>query len=184
LQDLAPNTKAQAEFTQLFGKGTGLRVAGTVPWAWRERNVLVPAIMELQGPLVDLDDMNVIRQLRNALAGLLARLGIQHLDISTLRSIERTVTQHVSRTLYDQGAAGLCFRSNRDDQPCFVLFEGRGTLEQSGATEPCTDDIPEFLQVCSEFSLIPERKHVSAHVVRGDTRFAFVDRVRQLVRRR
>ena len=66
----------------------------------------------------------------------------------------RPVTQAISRSLYDEGAAGVRFRSNLDDQPCTALFEGRGRLEPAGAPIPLTRDVPELLQVCAEYSLV------------------------------
>jgi hypothetical protein len=161
LQDLRPSTKTIAEFRELFGEAPELRAAGTVTWAWREKNVLVPARIETSGDFVDLDDVNVIRELELQLAELLGDKDIDHLDISTLRSKDREVTQHISRTLYDLGAAGLRFRSNCDDQPCFVLYEDRAFLQQDGDPEPCTADIPELLQVCSDYGLIAERRSLA-----------------------
>jgi hypothetical protein len=166
LQDLAPNAKAKADFAKLFG-ASNLIVAGTVPWAWRERKVLAPARIAAEGPMIDLDDVAVIRALESTLAPLLASKGIAHLDISSLRSRDREVTQHISRTLFDDGASGLRFRSNCDDKPCFVVFEGRGLLEADGPAEPCTEDSPEFLQVCSELGLVPQRRNRSTRVVRS-----------------
>jgi hypothetical protein len=168
---LAPNTKAEAEFAELFGAGN-LRVAGTLAWSWRERNVLAPAHVSTDAPVVDLDEVEVIRALEADLAGFLAEKGIEHLDISALRSRDRDVTQLISRSLFDDGAAGLRFRSNCDDQPCIVIFEGRGALEPAGDPEPCTDDIPELLQVCSEFNLVAKRRDRPARVVRDERRGA------------
>ena len=78
------------------------------------------------GALVDLDDIPSRERLARQHARLLAAHGMQHLDISEVRSRSRPVTQAISRSLYDEGAAGVRFRSNLDDQPCTALFEGRG----------------------------------------------------------
>ena len=43
LADLKPDTRALAEFADLFGRTSMHALAGTVTWAWRIRNVLVPA---------------------------------------------------------------------------------------------------------------------------------------------
>lgn len=158
LQDFRPDAKTKAEFAALFRRSRDLNVAGTVRWAWREENVLAPATLNLNGPLVDLDDPVLIQELENELAPLLARHGIDHLDISTLRSHHREITQHISRMLYDNDAAGLRFASNTDNQSCYVVFEDRGTLVLDGTPEPCTDDIPELLQVCSEYELVLRRR--------------------------
>jgi hypothetical protein len=140
-----------------------------VTWAWREKHVLAPARIDAAGEFLDLDDVTVIQHLESELAGLLAEKSIDHLDVSTVRSRDRDVTQHISRTLYDEGAGGLRFRSNCDDKPCFVLFEHRASLTEDGDPEPCTDDLPELLQVCSDYGLVAERRHLPASAVRGDS---------------
>jgi hypothetical protein len=53
-------------------------------------------------------------------------------NISQIRSKNRAVTHAISRDLYEHGAAGLRFRSNRDDQPCVVLLEGRAHFVPNG----------------------------------------------------
>jgi hypothetical protein len=169
LQDLRPNARAIADFQALFGKRSPIAPAGRVTWAWREKNVLAPVRINASGPLRPLDDASVIQWLEAELAVLLAARGIAHLDISTLTSKDRDITQHISRTLYDHGAAGLRFISDCDGRPCYVVFEGRGHFDANGAATPCTDDIPELLQVCSDYELVLERVPLSTAAVRGDS---------------
>ncbi len=82
---------------------------------------------------------------------------MRHLDISEVRSRTRPLTQAISRALYEEGAAGIGFRSNLDDRPCTVLFEGRARLAPAGAAIRLTQDVPELLQVCAEYSLVLRR---------------------------
>ena len=77
---------------------------------------------------------------------------MEHLNISEVRSRTRPVTQAISRTLYEDGAAGVRFRSNLDDHPCTALFEGRSHLEPTGVPIVLTRDVPELLRVCAEYS--------------------------------
>ena len=49
-------------------------------------------------------------------------------NIAEIRSHTRIVTQTISRSLYEQGAGGVMFGSNHDDQPCYALFEGHARL--------------------------------------------------------
>jgi hypothetical protein len=154
LADLRPNATALAEFAQFFGDSASIP-AGEISRAWRRRHALAPASIALHGgALVDLDDIPSRERLARQHARLLAAHRMQHLDISEVRSRSRPVTQAISRSLYDEGASGVRFRSNLDDQPCMALFEGRGRLEPAGAPIALTRDVPELLQVCAEYSLV------------------------------
>jgi hypothetical protein len=154
LADLRPNAAALAEFARVFGDAASIP-AGEISRAWRRRHALGPASIALDGgALVDLDDIPSRERLARQHARLLAAHHMQHLDISEVRSRSRPVTQAISRSLYDEGAAGVRFRSNLDDQPCTALFEGRGRLEPAGAPIPLTRDVPELLQVCAEYALV------------------------------
>jgi hypothetical protein len=154
LADLRPNATALAEFARFFGDSAAIP-AGEISQAWRRRHALAPASIALDsGALVDLDDIPSRERLARQHARLLAAHGMRHLDISEVRSRSRPVTQAISRSLYDEGAAGVRFRSNLDDQSCTALFEGRSRLEPAGAPVPLTRDIPELLQVCVEYSLV------------------------------
>lgn len=157
-----------AEWGKVFG-GAGIeddvQAAGVVSWAWREKNALVEATVRAEGELVDLEDAAVRRELERMHAALLAEHGMDHLDVSQLRSKDRIVTQTISRGLYEKGFAGIRFRSNLDDRECFALFEGRASLEPTGREpEPLTGDAPELLQVASDYGLVLKR------VVRDDAR--------------
>lgn len=159
LADLRPNAKARAGF-EAFQREQGLeegeihRPAGEVSVAWRERHVLAPAQVRREGPLVDLDQPELLDDLTSAHAALLAQHEMQYLNISEIRSKTREVSQAVGRDLYERGAAGLLFRSNLDNGRCIVLFEGRASLEPDGRSQPLTDDLPELLTVCSEYGLV------------------------------
>lgn len=128
-----------------------------VPREWREKNLLVPAQIELAevatGWLADIDDLVLRRELERRLAGDLVALGLSHLDVSDLRSKNRSITKKVSRLLHDQGAAGIAYRSNIDDQPCAALFEGRAWLVPAGSPQPLDGPVPDLERVCREFGL-------------------------------
>jgi hypothetical protein len=68
--------------------------------------------------------------------------------------VRRIITQKISRLLFDEGAAGIVYRSNLDDGRCVALFETRAHLEAVGTAKPLVHAIPELLQVCDEFNLI------------------------------
>jgi len=153
LADLRPNAEAIAEFGRLFG-GAGRIPAGLVTWRWRRERALAQGrIAPADARLVDLDDLTVRRKLEREHAHLLATHRLRHLDISEIRSRTRPVTQAISRSLYDAGAAGVRFRSNLDDLLCVALFEGRAALEPIGEPLRLTEDLPDLRAVCQEFGL-------------------------------
>jgi hypothetical protein len=159
LADLRPNAAMLAEWAGLFGSGGAaeLRPAGVVTWAWRQQNALAEAVVS-GGEIADLDDVNMRVELEERHVALLTARGLGHLDVSELRSKDRVVTQSVSRSLYEDGFAGVRFRSNLDDRECFALFEERAWLEGT-ERQPMrmTDDLPELLQAASDFRLVLER---------------------------
>jgi hypothetical protein len=121
---------------------------------WREQHVLVQVRLERHGLLADIDDVRLRDELERSHVELLRAHGMAHLDISEIRSTNRAVTQAMSRDLYEQGAAGLLFRSNLDDGRCLVVFEGRGTLEVTDEPISLADDLPELLQAAAEYGLL------------------------------
>jgi hypothetical protein len=138
-------------------------VAGFVSWRLREENVLAPALIlvECDGEIADLSDQLLLRNLETEHADLLARHGIEHLDAEHVLATHRDITQAISGSLYRDGAAGIRYYSHLDMEPCFVLFEGRAALESAGNPEPLTDDIPELLQVSSDYRLVLQRVDIS-----------------------
>lgn len=156
LADLRPNTGVLAEIEDLFGPDAGLRAAaGAVTAEWRAERVLAPAGMEADGELVDVDDPATRARLEREHAALLAAHGMEHLDVSEIRSRTRAVTQAIGRALYERGAPGVHFGSNLDDQPCYALFEARGRLHPL-PDEPAlelTTDLAILRTVCDEYGL-------------------------------
>jgi hypothetical protein len=159
LADLRPDVKVRADFAQ-FQIDQGVPVdelkvpASEVTTAWRRAHELAPARVIRDGPLIDMDQPATLDQLATRHAGLLAEHGMRQLNISEIRSKNRPVTQAIGRDLYERGAAGLRFRSNLDDKPCVVLFEGRAQFAADGTATPLTEDLPELLLVCSEYNLV------------------------------
>jgi hypothetical protein len=155
LADLRPNTKALSDFERIFGRSyVGIIPAGEVKKEWREQHVLAKAWIIRSGKLIDVEEINVREQLTRRYARLLKDHGMDHLDLAQVRSDSRVVTQTISRSLFEDGAAGIRFRSKLDDGRCIVIFEGRAVFKPAGGSVPLANDLPELLQVCSEFSLI------------------------------
>ena len=159
LADLRPDVVARAEFAQ-WQLSQGVSVGDLyeptrrVPERWRDDHVLIQLELEREGPLADIDDVGLRTELERTHRDLLRAHGMAHLDISEIRSKSRVVTQAISRDLYDQGVAGLIFRSNLDDGRCLVLFEGRGVLEQIGEATSLADELQVLREVCEEYGLL------------------------------
>ena len=163
LADLRPNVNARAELARLqvevleYAPDELFVPASAVTSAWRAANVLVEVRLERdEHPVADLDSVRLREQLERAHAPTLRAYGLEHLDISEVRSRVRPVTQLISRDLYERGVAALLFRSNLDDGQCLAVFEGHGWLEEVGEAIPLADDVPELVKVCGEYGLILE----------------------------
>jgi RES domain len=163
LQDLRPDPNTRADFAQ-FQLDQGVlpadlfQPAREVTVRWRSQHILVAADIQRHDPncrFADLDDVAIRNELERVHADLLRRYGMEHLNISEIRSKNRAVTQQIGRDLFERGAAGVLFRSDVDDQQCIALFEERGWLEDTDeAWVSLADEVPELRQVCAEFDLL------------------------------
>ncbi len=155
LADLRPNAKAIAELKELFGDDTpALRGVGEVAEEWRDAHRLCPALAVSDHEFCHVDaEVELRNELEHELALLLALHGMDHLDISQVRSRDRNVTQTVGRALYERDYAGVRFGSNLDDRPCYALFEGRAELEPNGDPLELTPELEPLRHVCEEFGL-------------------------------
>lgn len=155
LADLRPKITALSEYEKLFGSGgPELNAVGTVHREWRRKHVLVQAEIEIQaGALVDVESADVREHLEGRLSTFLRKESVGRLDIRRLRGKNRRITGRISRTLYDDGQAGLKFRSHLDACACYVLFEFRAGLYQIGGAIALSNDNPDLLAVCAEFGL-------------------------------
>ncbi|MGH2783531.1 MAG: RES family NAD+ phosphorylase [Thermoleophilaceae bacterium] len=151
LQDLRPDTRATADFKSLFGTTPP---AGIVTAQWRADRRIARARVE--GPehvFVDLEDLDVRRELEEQHASLLAAHGMRHLDISQLRSTQRVVTQTIALELYAAGTAGIAYRSTLDNERCLAVFEGRAALTPYGSPQTLEANDEDLLAVCKAWNL-------------------------------
>lgn len=161
LADLRPNSKAIAEFEEIFGTpgGIGPIPAGVVSMKWRRAHVLVCATPRFQqGRLVAVEAPYQRERLSDMHKSLLQRCGIQNLTINALRARQRPVTRAISRSLYEEGYAGISFHSRLDGKPCYAFFEGRATLHQAGNVIAMTENHPDLIKVCGEYTLVLRSK--------------------------
>lgn len=154
LADLRPNTRMLVDLAELMGKTAELlEAAGVVEPSWRRLHALQSARPQLGGELADVEDLGLRSELERRHAALLAAHGMEHLNISDIRSRTRTVTQTIGRQLYEDGYAGVAFSSNLDGRPCFALFEGRAQLHPLGEPLPLSEDLAILRAVCAQLGL-------------------------------
>jgi len=154
LADFRPNAKARAEYRELFGEELP---PPRIKEVWlRERVLARGEIRVLQNELANIDDPALRHQFEQLHADLLARHGMDHLDVAQIRGKDRPVTQTVTRFAADRGAAGIVYGSNLDDLPCAALFEGRSLLVPVPGPdpEPLTASHPDLVAVCNELGLV------------------------------
>ena len=101
LAPLRPNVSVRADFAQ-FQLEQGVPVnelyvpTREVTAAWRREHVLVHATLEPAGQLADLDDLALRGELERTHSELLRRHGMEHLDISEIRSKTHKTRGHAS----------------------------------------------------------------------------------------
>jgi hypothetical protein len=157
LADLRPNTKAIAEFEELFSDlpEESLTIAGVVSAEWRRAHVLAKAEIQPRGViLVNVESPPEIKRQEKIHHELLQKHGITSLNIARLRSRQRVITQLISRTLYEEGHVGVQFRSRLDQLVCYALFEGRASLQLVDQAIPLTQYHPDLIRVCGEYTLV------------------------------
>lgn len=162
LQDLRPDTRVVADFKSLFETTPP---AGVVTAQWRaDRRIARARVLDDEQSFVDLEDLEVRRELEERYASLLATHGMRHLDISQLRSTQRVVTQTIALELYTNGKAGILYRSTLDNEPCVALFEHRAKLTNWGPPQELPADDADLRSVCGPWHLILEPDAADAGV--------------------
>jgi hypothetical protein len=146
LADFRPNLKARQRHIERCGpEAIADFVTEPITAKWRRENVLVPATLELDGPVVDLIDAETRQQIEDRHAGLLVDHGLEHLDLHEITTNRRVVTQTIAGDLFNRGAAAVRFPSRLDGNACIALFEGRGVPHLAGNAVALTDPAPDPL---------------------------------------
>lgn len=160
LADFRPKLTEVQAFLGAFGpEAREELVAQPVTARWREEHVLAPADAHLDGPVVDLTDVEVRADLEERHRGLLVEHGLEHLDLHEITTRRRAITQAIATDVYERGgAAAVRFPSRLDGIPCMAVFEGHGELLAAGQPISLMDPAPAALQeVCSAWELELER---------------------------
>ena len=159
LADFRPKLSAIRAFADAFGEDALDDLPShPVTASWREQHVLAPAQARLDGPIVDLTELETRNELEKRHAALLAEDGLDHLDLHEITSRRRIITQTIAADLFDRcEAAAVRFPSRLDSKPALALFEGRGELVAAGEPIELTDPAPASLvEVCDEWALTLE----------------------------
>lgn len=151
-----PNLRAHQEFAEKI-RGSRQALAGLVERSYLQERALAQGVLEVaSGEIIDLSSMLVRAELERRHAAELRKLGLDYLDLSALRSRSRKLTQFLARALYDQGAAGVLYKSNWDDDGiCVALFESRAHISaiQGEPARPLHERMPEVLFVLGEYGV-------------------------------
>jgi hypothetical protein len=146
LADFRPNLGALRRHVERYGPEAAQDfVDGPVTAQWRRQHVLVPTVLGLDGPLVDLTDVPTRQQIEDRHVALLLEHDLQHLDLHEITTSRRAVTQTIAADLFDRGAGAVRFPSRLDGGACVALFEGRGIASSAGDPIALTDPPPESL---------------------------------------
>jgi hypothetical protein len=156
LADFRPNLAEIQAFLDTFGPDASAElIAQPVTARWREQHVLAPAEARLDGPLIDLTDIEVRGELEDRHRDLLVEHRLEHLDLHEITTRRRAITQAIATNLFDRfGAGAMRFPSRLDGNPCLAVFEGHGELIGAGPPTVLTDPAPNvLLEVCAEWGL-------------------------------
>jgi len=146
LADFRPNLGALRRHVERYGPEAAQDFPDNpVTAQWRIQHILVPTVLQLDGPLIDLTDVPTRQQIEDRHVELLLEHDLQHLDLHEITTSRRAITQTIAADLFDRGAGAVRFPSRLDGNACIALFEGRGTASLAGDPIALTDPPPEPL---------------------------------------
>jgi RES domain len=116
----------------------GFVTCGGVPQNWRDQRTIVAASMADPLPFIDIDNPITHEYLNAKMAGELADLGVETLDVGNVRGANRLITRAASSWAYwaeDAGIpkySGIRYMSRvLPDEECWAVFEGTPIVEVS-----------------------------------------------------
>ncbi|WP_152670814.1 RES family NAD+ phosphorylase [Rubrobacter aplysinae] len=131
---------------------------GVVPIDWRLERSIGSATLGEQS-FADVFHPESLDTLRSELAPLLQDFGLEELDLSTITSSHRRITQEASKYIHDLGGseqrfAGIRYLSRLNPEwELWALFDDRASLEEAEFYEPVKDDDPSLQEVAELFEL-------------------------------
>jgi hypothetical protein len=158
LADYRPNLAARQRHIERYGPDAAQDFVDTpITAQWRVQHVLVAALVHLDGPMIDLNDVATRQEVEDRHAELLLDYGLRHLDLHEITTSRRPITQTIAAELFDRGAAAIRFPSRLDGNACVALFEGRGGPTAIGTPIPLIDPPPQqLINVTEPWDLVLE----------------------------
>ena len=138
----------------------GFMAVGSVAADWRQRRSAVHVRLPADASFLDAESPRTHQFLRRELALGLSAIGLDDLDVATVRGRDRRVTQLISEWAYmaegDNGPkyVGIRYESRiRSGWECWALFDDEDLEIEVLETLPITPDIPALLEVAELFDL-------------------------------
>ncbi len=138
----------------------GFMAGGAVPADWRQRRTAVQVRLPKGAVFVDVESAVSHQFLRAELAAGLAALGVEDLDVATVRGPDRRVTQMISEWAYMARAgdepryAGTRYLSRLGSQwECWAVFEDDERDFEVIERLPINKDMSELQEVAEIFGL-------------------------------
>lgn len=106
LADFRPNLGALRRHVERYGPEAAQDFTEKpVTAQWRIQHVLVPAVLKLDGPLIDLTDVPTRQEIEHRHVELLLEHDLQHLDLHEITTRRRAITQTVAADLLTEAPA-------------------------------------------------------------------------------
>jgi hypothetical protein len=141
-------------------------VRGLVPLEWRMQRQIGHTYLDPSLQLVDISDIASLNHLRQVLAGVAFRLGLDDIDLSAITSRHRTLTQACARYIYEQidesgrarfaGIRYLSHLSGNEDDECWAVFSERIRHTGESVETLIHPDDPALLNAAAQLSLTIE----------------------------
>jgi RES domain len=110
LADFRPNLGARQRHIEPYGPEAAQDFTDKpVTAQWRLQHLLVPTVLELGGPLIDLTDVPTRQEIEDRHVELLLEHGLPHLDLHEITTSRRVITQTIAAYLFDRGAGAVRF---------------------------------------------------------------------------
>lgn len=159
LQALRPTTP-MIQIVKEEWADLGFMMCGKVEAAWRHRRTMVSVSINDPRPFVDIEHPDTHEVLTKRMAGVLAALDVDRLDVAVVRGADRRVTRSVSQWLHDQEDAlgnrlyaGVRYLSKIDtDWECWAVFDDT-EWKEAGARRPIAPDDPDLIRIRDRYYL-------------------------------
>lgn len=137
LADFRPNLGALHRHVERYGPEAAQDFAEKpVTAQWRIQHVLVPTVLKLDGPLIDLTDVPTRQAIEHRHVELLLEHDLHHLDLHEITTSRRAITQTIAADLFDRGAGAIRFSSRLDSSRAAAPRAWRETSLRSPTRRP------------------------------------------------